>query len=133
MPAQLFGDRHQVVAGDDGDAQLDACLLQRGFDRFAAAERIDAAGIDHHADLLLRKRWRQPADQRNEIRRETGLRLPGARTRQQRHGDLGQIVHDQHVDAAALDQLDGAVLGVAPEAAAAADAKSSAHRPLTCR
>ena len=83
--------------------------------------------------LLLCKRRRQRPDQRDEIGREAGLRLPGACAREQRHGDLGQIVHDQHIDAAALDQLDGAVLGVAPEAAAAADAKGPAHRPLTCR
>ena len=125
--------RHQIVAGDDGDAQIDAGFLQHGLDRLAAAERIDAAGIDHHANLLLRKRRRQPADQRDEIGREAGLRLAGAGARQERHGDLGEIVHDQHVDAAAFDQLHGAVLGVAPEAAAAADAKGRAHRRLTCR
>jgi hypothetical protein len=131
--AQFVGDRHQIVACDHGDAQVDAGLLQHGLDGLAAAYWIDAAGVDDHADLLLRERRRQPSDQRNEIGREPRLRLPCASARQQRHGDLGEIVHDQHVDVAAFDQLHGAMLGVAPEAAAATDAKGSAHRRLTCR
>ena len=61
----------------------------------------------------------------DEVRRIAEIGLASADGRQQRHGDLGEVVEHEEVDVAVRDQLRGRHRCVSPEAAGAADADAA--------
>jgi hypothetical protein len=108
--------RHQVVAQHGGDLQVHALGLRRSHQRVAAGRRVDAAGVGDDLDAARLDLLHQRLHGRDEVGRIALGRVLGLGADQQRHGDLGQVVEDQHVDVAALDQLRRGEFGVAPEA-----------------
>ena len=121
--AQRLDLRHQVVAEDGGDLQVHALGRGRSDERIAAGRRVHPAGIGHHLDAARLQLLHQGLHGGDEVRRVALRRIFRTGADQQRHRDLGQVVEDQHVNVAVLDQLCSGKLGVAPEAGGAADAQ----------
>ena len=121
--AQFLLAFQQIVALDRADLQRDACLLADLFERLAAGLEIDAAGIGDDLDLPVR----DFPDQRlhhaeDEIVRVALILLAALELREDRHRDFGEIVEDEIVDIAPVDELRGRCVTVAPIARGAADA-----------
>jgi hypothetical protein len=121
--AQRLDLRHQVVAEHRGDLQLHALGLGCGDQGFAAGRGVDPAGVGDDADAARLELLHQRLDGADEIGRVAQARILGLGADQQRHRDLGQVVEDEHVDVAVLDELGGRELAVAPETGGAADAE----------
>jgi hypothetical protein len=111
---QLLQAREQVVAARMGHAQLEAPLAHRLAHRAGQARRIEGAGVHHHLHAA-------PGDGlqlRRDLPQEFAVGIDGGRLRigqgrepgdHPRHGELGQIVADQHVHRLAVDRRgDGA-------------------------
>ena len=121
--AHPFQAGQQVVPHDHRYGEADAGLTGHVPQRVTAGHGIDAPGVGDHTNTLARDLGQQG---RHHARYEiagvpVGWRS-GAGTHQKRHGDLGQIVQNQIVDAAFAHQLGRTQLGIAPKRRPAPDA-----------
>jgi hypothetical protein len=96
-----------------------------------AGLRVDAAAVGHQAGAVGARHRRHCRHEVDRVFHVAGARLARALPLQQRHGELGQEVERQRVEPAVLQQFHRRVEGIAPEAAAAADARDlGAHLAL---
>ncbi|MNN01812.1 hypothetical protein D3C81_1144400 [compost metagenome] len=120
--AQLAELRHDVVALHHRDPHRHALLRRDRGERLRAAMRVDAAGIADHADIarddLAQQAFHRHRDKVGGIA-EFGLAQPCRR--QDRHGQFGQVVEHEVIDAAVAHQLRRTDAAVAPEARGTAD------------
>ena len=87
--------RHQVVAVHHSDLHAGttgvSCHVHK---RLGAAQRIQAAGIGDQAHAVFAEQRQGFADQRNEIVGVADSRILLALLLENRHGNLGKVVHD---------------------------------------
>ena len=135
--AQFLLAVEEIVAFHGADLQRDARLLADLFERLAAGLEIDAAGIGDDLDLLVR----DFPDQRlhhaeDEIMRVALILLAALQLGEDRHGDFCEVVEDEIVDIAPVDELRGRGVAVAPITRGAANADGffglAGHGVLPC-
>ena len=130
--AKVFDFVGEVVAFDHRDLEVDARLVERRRQSRPAGFRVHAPRIGDDLDALLRDLASERLhDHRDEIGGVTGVGPLGLHAGQDRHGDLGEIVEHEIIDAAVSNDLQGALGTVAPKARAATDAHDILHRGLT--
>src|SRR5690606_17287454 len=103
--AEFLGVRDQVVALDHGDPQVESRRLHSGAHGLAAGARVHAAGVGENLYALSRDLLEVRPEQGDEVAGVALRRIPGALARHDRHGDLGQIVEDDVVEIAGLQEL----------------------------
>jgi hypothetical protein len=120
QPVQVGED---VVAEHDADLDRvgDPQFFSQGLEGRLAGERVHAARVADHLDPLLHARGEHVAHLVEEVGGEALLRALEALLLEDRHGDLGEVVHDEVVDGPALDLALGGGGVVSPESAAVGD------------
>ena len=120
---QLFLLHQQVVAQHQGNLHVHTCLFAEGLQGVAAGDRIYAAGVGKNADTFFLDLCKQGAhDRLDEIPRIPLGRILHLLASHNGHGDFCQIVGNQIVDAALMNQLRGCGFRIAPESGGASDA-----------
>ena len=110
----------QVVAFDHGHFQAEAEFPNEGADRVAAGPRIDPARIGDDPDPAVGDLFQVGLEGGGyEVRRIARVRRFRPGPRQDRHGDLGQIVINDVIEVIGAEQLRGGQGRIAPEAARA--------------
>ena len=124
---QVAEDRDQVVAGEVGDACVQAEPAGEFRELHGQARRVEAAGVGDDLDAPLQAGAEHVLHLPQERGRvaEAGVLLP--RLPQDQHGQLGQVVAGQHVDRA-REHLPGGGEAVAVEPGAVRDAHRPSHR-----
>ena len=117
LGAQLFDHAVDIVANDGRDLQLDALFGEHLLDRVATGQRVHAASIANDLDAARRDFLGVRGDElRDEVGRVAQGRVLRLGAGQQRHGDLGQVIHHQVIDLAGIDQLPRTLWRIAPKA-----------------
>jgi hypothetical protein len=112
--------RHEVVARDDGHLQRQSQVAADGVQRTLGSLRVHAARVADHLDTASGDLGQVRLEVAHEVGRIARFGVLEPRTRQQRHRDLGQVIHHEVVDLAAEQLADGH-RAVAPGARGAAD------------
>ena len=96
--SELFNAGHQIVAQHDSHLQWDLVGGAKSFNRFLAGTRVDAAGVREHLDTAPCNFFQVRLEVGDKIWRKSCVRIFQSRLCQQRHRDLGQIIHHQVLD-----------------------------------
>ncbi len=116
--SKFIKPRHDVVAGNDADANLPAeSQFARNFDhRIGATSNVDATGVGSDLDSSFDTRGQNSPHQRNEIFCVTGIGIAGLLLLHDRHRDFREIVEHQIVDWSTFNLAHGCVRKISPEA-----------------
>src|SRR5712692_6420059 len=120
---ELVQPRKQIVAGHGHYPPIiEADFLQNLLSLRGTADRIHPPGVRHDLQRgLITKNRRQAFKNIQKIRGEPGMRVALLLQRQDRHGQLGQIIQRQIVETALLSEQNGRIEIIPPKSAAVAD------------
>src|SRR5215213_5137477 len=121
---EIVEPRHDVVAGDDADADF-ACetkLTRNLNDCFRASANINAARIRSDFNIALDTRGQNPAHERHEILCVTRIRIACFLFLHDRHRHFREIVEHDVIDWSTFNLANGCVKKVSPKALSGCDA-----------